>query len=157
MQVFTYDSTTFAFTGSIEAQRNPRDPDNFLTPEYSTTVALPAEYSELTDDLFFIEGSWVTQAKPVQQDYMAFWVALITSPYYSRVKMEAATSLPENVAATEFIALLGDAKAGMPLVPAIQASLDSLLSLIVATPEEQVFLTELFTSTGLEGKYTLNF
>ena len=88
---------------------------------------------------------------------MGFWTALLTSTYYARVKQEASTSLPENVAATEFIALLGDAKAGMALVPAIQASLDNLLSLVVATAEEQNFLSNLFVETGLDAKYILNF
>lgn len=157
MQVFTYDPSTFAYTGTKTAQENPRDPGKYLTPRSSTAESLPAEYDEATDHLFFIDGSWTIEAKPIEQDYMAFWVSLLNSSYYQRVKTEASTTLLGNVAATEFIALLGDAKAGAPLIPAIQASLDSLLSIIVATSAEQAELTSLFSATGLNDKYTLNF
>ena len=63
-------------------------------------------------------------------DYMGFWVGLISSPYYAKVKAGSSTDLQINTSATEFIALLGDAKAGMRMESAIQISFNELLSLV---------------------------
>lgn len=146
-------SGTYYSTQSGELGTNS-DP---ITMPGGMTELVPPTYDVATEVLSWTGSAWLVEAKPVEQDYMAFWVGLISSTYYARVKAEASTSLTSNVAATEFIALLGDAKAGMALVPAIQVSLDTLLSIVVATSTEQTYLTDLFTSTGLDDKYILNF
>ena len=90
-------------------------------------------------------------------DYMSFWVGLITSPYYLKVKTGASVGLQTNTAATEFIALMGDAKAGARIDPMIQMSLDELLSLVPADSADQAFLDDLLSTTHLDSVYTLNY
>jgi hypothetical protein len=60
-------------------------------------------------------------------DYLAFWDALMVSTVYASIREQSFTSLPMNTLATEFIALMGDAKAGRPSEPAIQASINAIL------------------------------
>ena len=61
-------------------------------------------------------------------DYLAFWDALIASAVYASIRTQSMTSLPMNTLATEFIALIGDAKAGRPNTAAIQASIAAILT-----------------------------
>lgn len=64
---------------------------------------------------------------PPSPDYLAFWDALIASSVYGSIRAQSMASLPMNTLATEFIALIGDAKAGRPNVAAIQASISAIL------------------------------
>lgn len=156
-----YDHTTKVYSFSDAAIPDKRDPNRFLCPANASLIELP-QFNSDTEELVFDtdNDSWtirnIVLPDPVV-DYMGFWVSLIGSSYYAHVKSEASTSLMANVTATEFIALLGDAKAGMPVVPAIQASLDSLLSIVPASAEEQALLTALFASTNMDFPYSLNF
>lgn len=61
-------------------------------------------------------------------DYLAFWDALIASSVYTSIRTQSMASLPMNTLATEFIALIGDAKAGRPNTAAIQASIGAILT-----------------------------
>jgi hypothetical protein len=61
-------------------------------------------------------------------DYVAFWDALAASAAYGAIRTQAMASLAMNTLATEFIALIGDAKAGRPNQGAIQASIEAILS-----------------------------
>lgn len=90
-------------------------------------------------------------------DYMSFWIGLITSPYYIKVKTGASVDLGINVAATEFIALIGDAKSGMRAEPILQASFDELLSLVPADAADQLYLDALLMETHLDQSFTLNY
>ena len=90
-------------------------------------------------------------------DYISFWVGLISSPYYVKVKAGASVDLAVNVAATEFIALLGDAKSGLRMEAAIQLSFDELLSLVPADAADQLLLDSLLIQTHLDQSYTLNY
>jgi len=65
---------------------------------------------------------------PPGPDYLAFWDALIASSVYASIRTQSMSSLPMNTLATEFIALVGDAKAGRPNVAAIQASISAILN-----------------------------
>ena len=89
--------------------------------------------------------------------YMDFWVGLISSPYYAKVKVGSSTDLQINTSATEFIALLGDAKSGMRLEAAIQASLNELLILVPADAADQLYLDALLSQTYLDTVYTLTY
>ena len=60
-------------------------------------------------------------------DYLAFWDALMVSTVYASIREQSFVSLPMNTLATEFIALIGDAKAGRANEVAIQASMDAIL------------------------------
>ena len=50
---------------------------------------------------------------PPPPNYIAFWNALLTSNVYGSIRTQSMTSLPMNTLATEFIALIGDAKADL--------------------------------------------
>jgi hypothetical protein len=54
---------------------------------------------------------------PPPPSYTAFWDALLASTVYGSIRTQSMASLPMNTLATEFIALLGDAKAGTPTKP----------------------------------------
>lgn len=73
-------------------------------------------------------------------DYSVFWDALIGSTIYSAIREQSFVSLPMNTLATEFIALLGDAKSGRPNESAIQSSINAIL---VAGSFSESHLTEL--------------
>jgi len=53
---------------------------------------------------------------------------LIASSVYASIRAQSMASLPMNTLATEFIALVGDAKAGRANVAAIQASISAILN-----------------------------
>jgi hypothetical protein len=61
-------------------------------------------------------------------DYLAFWDALMGSTVYGAIREQSFVSLPMNTLATEFIALIGDAKAGRANEAAIQASMAAILT-----------------------------
>ena len=65
---------------------------------------------------------------PPPPSYTAFWDALLVSSVYASIRTQSMASLPMNTLATEFIALIGDAKAGRPNEAAIQASINAILS-----------------------------
>jgi hypothetical protein len=65
---------------------------------------------------------------PPPPSYAAFWDALLASTVYGSIRTQSMASLPMNTLATEFIALLGDAKAGRPNEAAIQASMSAVFS-----------------------------
>jgi hypothetical protein len=75
---------------------------------------------------------------PPPPSYTAFWDALVASTVYASIRTQSMASLPMNTLATEFIALLGDAKAGRANEAAIQASMSA------------VFATGTFTTADVE-------
>jgi hypothetical protein len=60
-----------------------------------------------------------------------------------------------NTLATEFIALMGDAKAGRPSEPAIQASIDAILATGTFTADHLTELQLALETGNLGGIYTL--
>ncbi len=90
-------------------------------------------------------------------NYMEFWIGLITSPYYAKVKLGSSTDLQINTSATEFIALMGDAKNGMRIDAVLQSSFDELLTLVPADAADQLYLDSLLTQTHLDTIYTLTY
>lgn len=87
--------------------------------------------------------------------YKTFWNELMTSSAYATLKTAAATDLQINALCTEFIALISDAKFGEPNIPAIQTSLNSILSSVDFSMEELAEIQSLFNVTGLNQIYTL--
>ena len=88
-------------------------------------------------------------------DYLAFWDALTTSTIYTAIREQSFVSLQMNTLATEFIALIGDAKAGRANEVAIQASMAAILATGTFTAAQ---LTELQTALvvgNLDGIYAL--
>ncbi len=88
-------------------------------------------------------------------DYLAFWDALMTSTVYASIREQSFTSLPMNTLATEFIALMGDAKAGRPSEPAIQQSINAILSVGTFTEDHLIELQAALVTGNLEGIYVL--
>ena len=75
---------------------------------------------------------------------------------YQKIKNSAKVSLEANVVATEFVALLSDAKSGDANVEKIQASLLEILSTISFTAEELAEIQQAFTESGMFAGYTLS-
>jgi hypothetical protein len=92
---------------------------------------------------------------PPPPSYTAFWDALITSTVYASIRTQSMASLPMNTLATEFIALLGDAKAGRASGPAIQQSMDAILTTGTFTEAHLTELQAALEAGNLDGIYTL--
>ncbi len=88
-------------------------------------------------------------------DYLAFWDALMVSTVYASIREQSFTSLPMNTLATEFIALMGDAKAGRPSQAAIQGSIDAILATGTFTADHLAELQAALLAGHLDGVYTL--
>jgi hypothetical protein len=88
-------------------------------------------------------------------DYLAFWDALTTSSVYGSIREQSFVSLPMNTLATEFIALLTDAKAGRPNETAIQQSISAILETGTFTEEHLIELQEALEAGHLENIYTI--
>jgi hypothetical protein len=74
---------------------------------------------------------------------------------YQKIKDTAKVSLEVNVIATEFIALLSDAKSGDANIEKIQGVLLEILSTISFTAEELAEIQQAFTESGMFSVYTL--
>ena len=88
-------------------------------------------------------------------NYRIFWNALIDTSAYSSIKSAASQSLSANTLATEFIALISDAKSGNANVEKIQESLNQILLNISFTDEELAEIQETFEDSGMFAVYTL--
>lgn len=133
-----------------------------ITTDPNVLYTIPAVVGNKDYDAFVAIGTEtaLSYAPPVvlnTPNYMEFWVGLISSPYYAKVKLGSATNLQINSSATEFIALLGDAKVGMPMEPAIQISLNELLGLVTADAADQLYLDSLLSQTYLDTVYTVTY
>ena len=93
---------------------------------------------------------------PPPPSYTAFWDALIASSVYGSIRTQSMASLPMNTLATEFIALLGDAKAGRPNEAAIQASMSAVFSTGTFTTADAEEFTAALATGYLDGTYALN-
>ena len=89
-------------------------------------------------------------------DYLAFWDALMTSSVYDSIREQSFVSLPMNTLATEFIALVGDAKAGRANEAAIQASISAILGTGTFTEAELLELNEALKQGNLNSLYALS-
>lgn len=88
-------------------------------------------------------------------DYLAFWDALMMSTVYASIREQSFTSLPMNTLATEFIALMGDAKAGRPSELVIQQSIGAILATGTFTQDHLEELQAALEIGNLDGIYTL--
>ena len=93
---------------------------------------------------------------PPPPSYTAFWDALIASSVYASIRTQSMASLPMNTLATEFIALIGDAKAGRANEAAIQASMSAVFATGTFTQEDiEEFQVALVTGR-IDDIYALN-
>jgi hypothetical protein len=93
---------------------------------------------------------------PPPPSYAAFWDALLASTVYGFIRTQSMASLPMNTLATEFIALLGDAKAGRPNEAAIQASMSAVFATGTFTEADAAEFTAALAAGLLDGIYALN-
>jgi hypothetical protein len=91
----------------------------------------------------------------VNANYPAFWDALLISTVYGSIRTQSMVSLPMNTLATEFIALLGDAKAGRPNEAAIQASMSAVFATGTFTDADAEEFTAALTAGLLDDIYSL--
>jgi hypothetical protein len=92
---------------------------------------------------------------PPTPSYVAFWEGLLATDVYQAIRGQAAISLAMNTAATEFIALLGDAKAGRVYEAAIQSSIDSILDNGTFTEDDLDQFQSLLELGNLDDIYTV--
>jgi hypothetical protein len=87
--------------------------------------------------------------------YQKFWDLLLDTGAYTTIKTASTQSLQANTLATEFIALMSDAKRDQANIVKIQEVLTEIVSGIPFTPEELVEIQEAFTQSGMFSVYTL--
>jgi hypothetical protein len=118
---------------------------NVITGEQQTIPLTAEEIAEIE-----------SRPQPTPQpDYLAFWDALMVSTVYASIREQSFTSLPMNTLATEFIALMGDAKAGRPSEPAIQGSIDAILATGTFIEDQLTELAGALAAGNLDGIYIL--
>ena len=93
---------------------------------------------------------------PPPPSYTAFWDALIASSVYASIRTQSMASLPMNTLATEFIALIGDAKAGRPNEAAIQASIAAILTTGTFIQEDIEEFQAVLVTSRFDDIYVLN-
>jgi hypothetical protein len=89
-------------------------------------------------------------------DYRGFYDSLLISTAYQNIRTQAVASLPLTLAAVEFSAAMGDAKAGAPNQAALQACIDNIAT--TATDLTEADWTEiggLLAANNLADLYTL--
>ena len=79
----------------------------------------------------------------------------MASSLYAAIRDQSMVSLPMNTLGTEFIALLGDAKAGRPYEAAIQQSMLAILQAGTFTPEQLADLQAALDASSLNSVYGL--
>ena len=92
---------------------------------------------------------------PSPPNYTAVWNALLASTVYGSIRTQSMASLPMNTLATEFIALLGDAKAGRPNETAIQASMSAVFASGTFTEADAAEFTDALAAGLLDDIYSL--
>jgi hypothetical protein len=87
--------------------------------------------------------------------YQQFWDKLLNTNAYTTIKTASTQSLQANTLATEFIALMSDAKRGQANIVKIQEVLTEIVSGIAFTTEELAEIQTAFTQSGMSAIYTL--
>ena len=134
-----------------------------LSIEEGVTMFLPAENNgtpEWQEYQAWLEAGNTPEPAPAPPppppSYTAFWDALLASTVYGSIRTQSMASLPMNTLATEFIALLGDAKAGRPNEAAIQASMSAVFATGTFTEADAAEFTEALAAGLLDDIYSLS-
>jgi len=168
MDIFHYHPDTGIYLGQGVADESPLEPGVWLIPAHATELEPPQPSKG--KQIAWSGDSWDVQPIPEpetepepepepeptpQPNYLAFWDALMVSSVYASIRTQSMASLPMNTLATEFIALLGDAKAGRPNETAIQASMGAILSTGTFTQADVDELTAILAAANFDTIYTL--
>lgn len=173
--------STYPYSAELLKLNNPntsfpeRVTENFLASwnVFPVTIELAPSYDLITEDLTQLEpelrdGVWTVswEVTPASAEeiisrrrnhakYPAFWDALIISTIYAAIREQSFVSLPMNTLATEFIALIGDAKAGRANEAAIQQSMNAILETGSFTEAHLNELSEALVAGNLSKIYSL--
>ena len=167
MKIFHYHPETGVLLGEGVADPSPLEPGEWLVPAHATaTTPLIAVDGE---QAVWANGAWQIQPIPEPQpeletasppppgpSYIIFWDALLASTVYGSIRTQSMASLPMNTLATEFIALLGDAKAGRPNEAAIQASMSAVFATGTFTEDDAEEFTAALAAGLLGDIYSLS-
>jgi hypothetical protein len=164
MNIYHYHPATGVYLGQGLADKSPLESGAWLIPAHATTVQPPVATAD--QQTVFVNGSWQLQPipeplpapppPPPPPSYTAFWDALIASSVYASIRTQSMASLPMNTLATEFIALLGDAKDGRPNEAAIQASMSAVFATGTFTTADAAEFTAALAAGLLDDIYTLS-
>jgi hypothetical protein len=121
---------------------------NLETGELQTIQLTAEEIAEL-------EANAIPEP-PAPPNYRGFYDGLLVSTAYQNIRTQAVASLPLTLAAVEFIAAMGDAKAGAPNQAALQACIDNIAATATDLVEDDwVEIGEILTANNLADLYTL--
>ena len=111
-----------------------------------------------------IDGTWTQQwiLRPATDeelllrcDYQRFWDDLLGSTAYQKIRSQACLDLALNVACTEFMAAMSDAKAGRANHNALQTCIDLVLAAANLDEADLQELGQLLADADMNGNYTL--
>jgi hypothetical protein len=144
------------------------DPSTFTAQELTAWgyngPLTPPEYDAYTQVLEWTSGAFSVRPMTGEEiaariranaNYIAFWDALIASTVYASIRAQSMASLPMNTLATEFIALIGDAKAGRANEAAIQASMSAVFATGTFTEADAAKFTAALAAGSLTDIYSL--
>ena len=132
--------------------------DTCVAPK-GTVVVVVADDVAVAPGWTYANGTFTSPPEPPlppTPSYVAFWNALLASAVYGSIRTQSMASLPMNTLATEFIALLGDAKAGRANQAAIQASMSAVFSTGTFTEDDAEEFTAALAAGYLDDLYVLN-
>ena len=126
------------------------------TIEYDGEIGLPQDFPLTDAELALALNPGILAVDPPPSpSYLAFWDALTAGTVYAAIREQSFVSLPMNTLATEFIALMGDAKAGRPNEAAIQQSMESILTTGTFTEAHLIELQAALDTGNIGGIYVL--
>lgn len=123
---------------------------------YGDEIGLPEDFPLTEAELAEVSNPGTPVYAPPTPDYLAFWDALMVSTVYASIREQSFVSLPMNTLATEFIALIGDAKAGRANEAAIQQSMGAILTTGTFAEEQLGELGAALAAGNLDGIYALS-
>lgn len=125
------------------------------TIEYDGAIGQPKDFPLTPAEQLEVLNPGELTASPPTQNYFTLWDTLAASSIYASMREQAMESLQINTLVTEFIGLLGDAKAGRPFPPGIQSSIASILAAGTFTQPQIAELQSMLQISGLGTVYSL--
>jgi len=112
-----------------------------------------------------IDGTWTQQwtIRPATDEelllrckYQQLWDGLLISAAYQKIRSQACLDLSLNVACTEFMAAMSDAKSGRANRNALQACISLVLAAANLDEADLQELKQLFVDANMDGVYNLS-